>query len=150
MLKKLFSWWTAKSSQSSSYQEILLRYRESVSPGYAIYSDIRTIETRFPNIEIYIIGLQKIIHALNEERMISPDLIRETAYRDSIAAFYRSNQQCYLDVDFYHQRFVEEAIAFIELYERKIEDPQITPKMEVLLGKAQPVLMDLISLSSVI
>ena len=70
MLKRSFNWWNQSALTLTPYEEAIRRFKAVVVPGVDVYRDIRSIETVFPTIDLYLEEIERIIKCLENDIFI--------------------------------------------------------------------------------
>ena len=115
-------------------------------PGVNVYRDIRSIETVFPTIDLYIAEIERIIKCLENDRFYKPKQPFVVA-RIKRQSFYLTQEGMYLDVEETHQRFINRAIHLLSLYERRELEPNQSGLLQSNLHRAVTLINNLMDLS---
>ncbi len=146
MLKRSFNWWNQSALTLTPYEEAIRRFKAMDVPGVNVYRDIRSIETVFPTIDLYIAEIERIIKCLENDRFYKPKQPFVVA-RIKRQSFYLTQEGMYLDVEETHQRFINRAIHLLSLYERRELEPNQSGLLQSNLHRAVTLINNLMDLS---
>ena len=146
MLKRSFNWWNQSALTLTPYEEAIRRFKAVVVPGVDVYRDIRSIETVFPTIDLYLEEIERIIKCLENDIFYKPKqpFIVVRVRRQS---FYLTKEGMYLDVEETHRRFIDRAIHLLSLYERRELEPNQSGLLQSNLHRAVTLINNLMDLS---
>ncbi len=146
MLKRSFNWWNQSALTLTPYEEAIRRFKAMDVPSVNVYRDIRSIETVFPTIDLYIAEIERIIKCLENDRFYKPKQPFVVA-RIKRQSFYLTQEGMYLDVEETHQRFINRAIHLLSLYERRELEPNQSGLLQSNLHRAVTLINNLMDLS---
>ena len=146
MLKRSFNWWNQSALTLTPYEEAIRRFKAMDVPGVNVYRDIRSIETVFPTIDLYIAEIERIIKCLENDRFYKPKQPFVVA-RIRRQSFYLTQEGMYLDVEETHQRFINRTIHLLSLYERRELEPNQSGLLQSNLHRAVTLINNLMDLS---
>lgn len=147
MFDKIWPWHKRAKATSSPYIEAIGHFNKMSIPGSEIYQDIRRIEVIFPTIDLYIEVLQRASESLIENRVftyLGYDAKLQLVQRKN---FYLNKDACYLNLEIWHNRFVDVVEIFLEKYEERSNSDEQTVIMETSLSRLLPIVNNLLHLS---
>lgn len=146
MLKRSFNWWNQSPLTLTPYEEAIRRFKAIDIPSVDVYRDIRSIETVFPTIDLYIAEIERIIKCLENDRFYKPKQ-PFVVVRIRRQSFYLTHEGMYLDVEETHRRFINRAIYLLSLYERRELEPNQSGLLQSNLHRAVTLINNLMDLS---
>ena len=146
MQSRSFNWWNQSALTLTPYEEAIRRLKAVGVPSVDVYRDIRSIETVFPTIDLYLEEIERIIKCLENDSFYKPKspFVVGHVRRQS---FYLTREGMYLDVEEVHQRFVNRAIYLLSLYERRELEPNKSGLLQSNLHRAVTLINNLMDLS---
>lgn len=146
MQSRSFNWWNQSALTLTPYEEAIRRLKAVGVPSVDIYRDIRSIETVFPTIDLYLEEIERIIKCLENDSFYKPKspFVVGCVRRQS---FYLTKEGMYLDVEETHQRFINRAIYLLSLYERRELEPNKSGLLQSNLHRAVTLINNLMDLS---
>lgn len=145
LIERFFPSRPAEPSTSSPYQEAIAAFRAMVSPGPRVYQDIRRIEVILPTLEDYVELIGKAMVCLENDQLYVPPTLTMRSVRR--LEFYLSKDGSYGDPDIDFPVLVQAACDLLDLYERRITEPNQSGLLQANLYRILPVINNLITLS---
>lgn len=146
MQSRSFNWWNQSALTLTPYEEAIRRLKAVGVPSVDVYRDIRSIETVFPTIDLYLEEIERIIKCLENDSFYKPKspFVMGRVRRQS---FYLTREGMYLDVEEVHRRFINRAIYLLSLYERRELEPNKSGLLQSNLHRAVTLINNLMDLS---
>lgn len=145
MFNKIRNWFMPEKPASPSlYQEAVFRYRVMSLPDASVYGEIRMITVLYDRIRSYESELRKAIRALEENIPFVSSPGERQIY---LPHFYFDDNGGFLNPKEAQAQFIEQAILFLELYERKENALEQDRILQMNLYRLAPIVTNVIELS---
>lgn len=132
---------------ASVYQTAILNLKTLKVPDHRVFKDISQVEVIEPNIVKYYQTINNALHILENEVSRTTALVSRPPVVQCLKDFFITEESKYIRPDTMFPRFVDVACELLDLYERKLNNGNLSPRLERIILVVLPIVNNLVYLS---